>query len=49
MAEPPAERRHRVNRQAYAERFARGDSYGLLPVLIAFLYVVIAVSNHEQR
>lgn len=48
MAEPPAERRHRVNRQAYAERFARGDSYGLLLVSIVLLYVAIAASSHQS-
>jgi Ion channel len=48
MAEPPAERHHRINRQAYAERFARGDSYGLLLALIMVLYVTIAASDHES-
>jgi len=47
-AEPPAERRHRLNRQAYAERFARGDSYGLLLALIAVLYLAIAFSSHQS-
>ncbi len=48
MAEPPAERRHRINRRAYAERFARGDSYGLLLALLMVLYVAIAASSHES-
>ena len=48
MPEPPAERRHRLNRQDYAERFARGDSYGLLLALIVVLYLAIAFSDHQS-
>jgi hypothetical protein len=48
MAEPPAERRHRYNRQDYAEQFARGDSYGLLLALLIVLYVVIAAEAHQS-
>ena len=49
MPEPPAEhRRRRLSRQAYAEQFARGDSYGLLLTLLIVLYIVIAAENHES-
>jgi uncharacterized membrane protein len=42
MPEGPPEHRHRPSRQDYAERFARGDSYGLLLTLLVVLYLVIA-------
>ena len=48
MPEPPAGRRHRLNRQAYAEQFARGDSYGLLLALLIVLYIVIAAEAHQS-
>jgi uncharacterized membrane protein len=35
-------------REAYAERFARGDSYGLLLVLLLVLYIVMAATNHQS-
>jgi Ion channel len=46
MPDEPPERRHRKTRQDYAERFARGDSYGLLLTLILVLYVTIAATKH---
>jgi hypothetical protein len=48
MPDPPAERRRRFNRQDYAERFARGDSYGLLLSLLVVLYVVIAAQDNSS-
>jgi hypothetical protein len=35
-------------REAYAEAFARGDSYGLLLTLLIVLYVVIAATPHAS-
>ncbi len=35
-------------REAYAERFARGDSYGLLLALLLVLYVVMAATHHQS-
>ena len=35
-------------REAYAERFARGDSYGLLLSLLLVLYVVMAATDHDS-
>jgi uncharacterized membrane protein len=35
-------------REAYAEAFARGDSYGLLLTLLIILYVVIAATPHAS-
>jgi hypothetical protein len=40
--------RHHVSRQAYAERFARGDSYGLLLTLLVALYILIAAEEHNN-
>ena len=48
MADDPSARRHRISRADYAERFARGDSYGLLLVLLGVLYLTIAAVNHES-
>jgi uncharacterized membrane protein len=48
MPDESAEPRHRLNRQDYAERFARGDSYGLLLALLVVLYLVIAAESHEN-
>jgi hypothetical protein len=36
------------SRQGYAERFARGDSYGLLLALLIGLYVLIALESHRN-
>jgi uncharacterized membrane protein len=36
------------SREGYAERFARGDSYGLLLALLVALYVLIAAEQHEN-
>jgi uncharacterized membrane protein len=36
------------SRQGYAERFARGDSYGLLLALLVGLYVLIAAEQHNN-
>jgi hypothetical protein len=36
------------SRQGYAERFARGDSYGLLLALLVGLYVLIAAESHRN-
>ena len=43
-----ASRRHRLSREAYAERFARGDSYGLLLALLVAVYLLIAAEQHES-
>jgi Ion channel len=48
MADDPSARRHRISREDYAERFARGDSYGLLLALILVLYLVMAAMNHQS-
>ena len=48
MPDSPAERRRHLNRQDYAERFARGDSYGLLLSLLGVLYLVIALADHRS-
>jgi ion channel len=48
VPERPHERRHRLTRQDYAERFARGDSYGLLLTFLVVLYVVIAAVDHDS-
>jgi len=48
MPDSPAERPHHFNRQDYAERFARGDSYGLLLALLVVLYIVIAADDHRS-
>lgn len=36
------------SREGYAERFARGDSYGLLLALLIGLYVLIAAESHRN-
>jgi uncharacterized membrane protein len=36
------------SREGYAERFARGDSYGLLLALLVALYVLIAAEQHDN-
>jgi uncharacterized membrane protein len=36
------------SREGYAERFARGDSYGLLLALLIGLYVLIAAESHDN-
>jgi uncharacterized membrane protein len=36
------------SREGYAERFARGDSYGLLLTLLIALYVLIAAEQHKN-
>jgi uncharacterized membrane protein len=36
------------SREGYAERFARGDSYGLLLALLVGLYVLIAAEQHRN-
>jgi uncharacterized membrane protein len=41
-------RRRRLSREAYAERFARGDSYGLLLALLIGLYLLIAAEQHRS-
>jgi len=43
---PPDARSRR--REAYAERFARGDSYGLLLALLIALYIVMAAIPHAS-
>lgn len=48
MPDDAAARRPRLDRQSYAERFARGDSYGLLLTLLVALYILIAVESHEN-
>ena len=48
MPDDAAPRRPRVDRQSYAERFARGDSYGLLLVLLVGLYLLIAFEEHKN-
>jgi Ion channel len=48
MADDPLARRHRISRQDYAERFARGDSYGLLLTLLFVLYLTIAAANQQS-
>jgi hypothetical protein len=48
VPDEPADRRRRLTRQDYAERFARGDSYGLLLALILVLYVTIAAISHAS-
>jgi uncharacterized membrane protein len=48
MPESPAERRPRRHHRDYAERFARGDSYGLLLSLLVVLYLVIATADHRS-
>jgi hypothetical protein len=36
------------SREGYAERFARGDSYGLLLALLVGLYILIAAESHHN-
>src|SRR3954471_6054978 len=48
MPDDTASRRTHLGRQSYAERFARGDSYGLLLALLVGLYLLIAAEEHES-
>ena len=48
MPDDAASRRPHLDRQSYAERFARGDSYGLLLALLIALYVLIAAESHRS-
>jgi uncharacterized membrane protein len=48
MPDEAASRRSRLDRQSYAERFARGDSYGLLLTLLVGLYILIAAEQHRN-
>jgi hypothetical protein len=48
MADDPSARRHHISREDYAERFARGDSYGLLLALLVVLYVTIAAVSNQS-
>jgi len=43
VARPPI-----FSREGYAERFARGDSYGLLLALLIALYILIAAEQHRN-
>jgi uncharacterized membrane protein len=43
-----APRRLHLDRQSYAERFARGDSYALLLALLIALYLLIAGEEHRN-
>src|SRR5258707_13031885 len=43
-----ASRRPQLDRESYAERFARGDSYGLLLALLIALYLLIAAEQHRN-
>lgn len=44
---PPSDKRPR-RRVPYAERFARGDSYGLLLTLLLTVYIVLAATAHAS-
>jgi uncharacterized membrane protein len=48
MPDDASSRSPYMSRQAYAERFARGDSYGLLLALLVALYVLIAAESHRN-
>ena len=48
MPDDAASRRPHLERQSYAERFARGDSYGLLLALLIGLYILIAAEQHDN-
>jgi len=48
MPDDASPRRPHVDRQSYAERFARGDSYGLLLALLIGLYILIAAEEHDN-
>ncbi len=48
MPDDAAARRPHLDRQSYAERFARGDSYGLLLALLIGLYLLIAAEEHQN-
>ncbi len=48
MADDPSARRRHISRADYAERFARGDSYGLLLALLGVLYLTIAIVDHQS-
>lgn len=48
MADDPSARRRHISREDYAERFARGDSYGLLLALLGVLYLTIAIVSQQS-
>src|ERR1700712_2586725 len=48
MPDDASSRRLHIDRQSYAERFARGDSYGLLLALLIALYILIAAEQHRN-
>ena len=48
MPDDASSRRLHLDRQSYAERFARGDSYGLLLALLVALYLLIAAEQHRN-
>src|SRR3954462_14409579 len=48
MPDDASSRRLHLDRKSYAERFARGDSYGLLLALLIALYVLIAAEQHRN-
>src|SRR5580692_33692 len=48
MPDDAPSRRPHLDRQSYAERFARGDSYGLLLALLIALYILIAAESHRN-
>jgi uncharacterized membrane protein len=48
MPDDASSRRLHIDRQSYVERFARGDSYGLLLALLVALYLLIAVEEDRN-
>src|SRR5215203_6892917 len=48
MPDDAPSRHLHLDRQSYAERFARGDSYGLLLALLIALYLLIAAEQHSN-
>jgi hypothetical protein len=48
MPDDPGSHPKFFSREGYAERFARGDSYGLLLALLIGLYVLIAAESHRN-
>lgn len=48
MPDDDAARPPFFSREGYAERFARGDSYGLLLALLIALYILIAAEQHNN-
>jgi uncharacterized membrane protein len=48
MPDDASSRRLHLDRRSYAERFARGDSYGLLLALLVGLYLLIAAEQHRN-